>query len=169
MSTHSIICHICGYENTPETPLCIRCQAVLNVATRNVAPPPELDDTPKWGSKTARALFLHVHGSNESLSITLNDNVDIVIGRYDTINDQYPDIDLTSFDAENKGVSRRHSKFIYYNQVLRLEDLGSSNGTYINAQKLIPNQARLVRDGDEIRFGHIVATVQFGERDLDDL
>jgi predicted component of type VI protein secretion system len=55
----------------------------------------------------------------------------------------------------------------YKNGSLRLADLNSPNFTFLNNQKLIPNQSRILRDGDEIRLGRLVMTVQFGERTLE--
>ena len=40
-------------------------------------------------------------------------------------------------------------------------DLGTPNGTYLNGQRLIPNQARVLRDGDDVRLGHLVLQVKF--------
>jgi len=39
--------------------------------------------------------------------------------------------------------------------------VGSSNGTFLNGQRLVPNQPRVLRDGDEVRFGKLVAHIYF--------
>jgi pSer/pThr/pTyr-binding forkhead associated (FHA) protein len=44
-------------------------------------------------------------------------------------------------------------------------DNGSSNGTFLNEQKLIANQPRVLRDGDDLRLGFLVLTVHFIEVD----
>ena len=36
-----------------------------------------------------------------------------------------------------------------------------TNGTFLNGQRLVPNQPRILRDGDEIRLGHLVLYVRF--------
>ncbi|HEY1959959.1 MAG TPA: GGDEF domain-containing protein [Polyangiaceae bacterium] len=48
------------------------------------------------------------------------------------------------------GISRRHARVIVENNAVRIEDLGSSNGTLVNGQ-LIQNQG--LRDGDKIQLG----------------
>ena len=53
------------------------------------------------------------------------------------------------------GVSRRHSRLIFKNDGWMLEDLGSTNGTYINGVKITPNQPKSVINGDKLRFGKI--------------
>ena len=44
---------------------------------------------------------------------------------------------------------------------LTIVDMGSSNGTHLNGQKLMPHQPRVLRDGDEIRFGKLIAKIYF--------
>ncbi|KAB2855894.1 MAG: FHA domain-containing protein, partial [Anaerolineae bacterium] len=38
---------------------------------------------------------------------------------------------------------------------------GSVNGTFLNGQRLIPRQARIVHDGDEMRFGKLALRIYF--------
>ena len=38
---------------------------------------------------------------------------------------------------------------------------GSHNGTYLNGQRLIAHQPRVLRDGDDIRLGFLVLRVKF--------
>ena len=75
------------------------------------------------------------------------------IGRWDADNGIFPDVDLDAFDSEAK-VSRRHARIIYADSRFSIEDLGSTNGTYINrGRRLIPGNAHLLNDGDEIIVG----------------
>lgn len=75
------------------------------------------------------------------------------IGRWDADNGIFPDIDLDSFDPEAK-VSRRHARIVTKNGKFAIEDLGSTNGTYINrGRRLIPGNAQTLEDGDEIIVG----------------
>ena len=48
------------------------------------------------------------------------------------------------------GVSRRHARIVVENNAVRIEDLGSSNGTLVNGQ---PVQSQALRDGDKIQLG----------------
>jgi len=54
-------------------------------------------------------------------------------------------------------VSRKHCRFIIDNDVLRLEDLGSSNGTYHNGERI---QQAIINPGDTVQIGPIIFTVQ---------
>lgn len=75
------------------------------------------------------------------------------IGRWDADNGIFPDIDLDAHDPEAK-VSRRHARINYHNGKFSIEDLGSTNGTYINrGRRLIPGSPNILNDGDEIIVG----------------
>ncbi len=76
-----------------------------------------------------------------------------VIGRWDADNGIFPDIDLDAYDQEAK-VSRRHARILYRDGKYLVEDLGSTNGTYVNrGRRLLPGNAHLLADGDEIIVG----------------
>jgi len=75
------------------------------------------------------------------------------IGRWDADNGVFPDIDLDAHDPEAK-VSRRHARIMYENGTYTIEDLGSTNGTFVNrGRRLIPGSAQPIKDGDEIIVG----------------
>jgi pSer/pThr/pTyr-binding forkhead associated (FHA) protein len=75
------------------------------------------------------------------------------IGRWDADGGIFPDVDLDSDDPEAK-VSRRHARITFNDGVYLLEDLGSTNGTFINRGKRLPKGTRQpLRDGDEIIVG----------------
>jgi hypothetical protein len=160
----TLICPICGYVNPSNVKLCLRCQAALQFETHRIA---ELEDTsenqPRWGEKNSgQVLLLYVHGMNEPIEIYLEEGLEIVLGRVDTSGTSLPpNIDFTPYGAIEKGISRRHALLTYQGAVLKVTDLESANHTFLNNQRLVPYQARIIRDGDELRLGHLVMTAQF--------
>ena len=52
---------------------------------------------------------------------------------------------------ENIGISRQHCRLLWEDGRFKVEDMGSSNGTILNGEK-IPAAAE-VKDGDEIKIG----------------
>lgn len=75
------------------------------------------------------------------------------IGRWDADNGIFPDVDLDAHDPEAK-VSRRHARIIHEKGRYLVEDLGSTNGTFVNrGRRLIPGSAQPLNDGDEIIVG----------------
>jgi hypothetical protein len=82
----------------------------------------------------------------------LNDT-EAQIGRWDADAGIFPDVDLDTDDPEAK-VSRRHARITLNNGQYFLEDLGSTNGTFINrGKRLPPGQRQALCDGDEIIVG----------------
>jgi pSer/pThr/pTyr-binding forkhead associated (FHA) protein len=71
------------------------------------------------------------------------------------------DCDITLAVAH---LSRRHAKLIVLDGLLYVKDLGSSNGTYLNGEKV--TDARVKR-GDEIRFDTLVFGVMGPSDDMD--
>ncbi len=80
-------------------------------------------------------------------------NEESQIGRWDADNGIFPDVDLDAFDADAK-VSRRHARVIFRNGSHMVEDLGSTNGTFVNrGRRLLPGSPQVLTDGDEIIVG----------------
>jgi FHA domain-containing protein/zinc ribbon protein len=75
------------------------------------------------------------------------------IGRWDADNGIFPDIDLDAHDPDAK-VSRRHARIAYRGNVYMIEDLGSTNGTFVNrGRRLLPGSPQVLTEGDEIIVG----------------
>lgn len=75
------------------------------------------------------------------------------IGRWDADNGIFPDVDLDAYDPDAK-VSRRHARILRRPTGYAIEDLGSTNGTFVNrGRRLIPGSPHPLKDGDEIIVG----------------
>lgn len=61
-------------------------------------------------------------------------------------------------------VSRRHVKFIRHPEQVIVEDLGSSNGTVVNGERV--RGSRVVHDGDSIKVGSRVLTIRTPEDEV---
>src|SRR5260221_123841 len=80
-------------------------------------------------------------------------NDESTIGRWDADNGVFPDVDLDAHDSDAK-VSRRHARIVRNNGSYFIEDLGSTNGTYVNrGRRLLPGNAQILNDGDEVIVG----------------
>ena len=62
-------------------------------------------------------------------------------------------------------VSRKHCRFIMEDDTLRVEDLGSSNGTYHNGVRI---QEAVVQAGDTVQVGPVAFVVQINGVPADD-
>lgn len=63
-----------------------------------------------------------------------------------------PDIDVSGF-PNSEIVSRIHGRLVLENDDFYLEDLGSSNGTYINHLPLLEGNRHKLKTGDQISLG----------------
>jgi pSer/pThr/pTyr-binding forkhead associated (FHA) protein len=80
-------------------------------------------------------------------------NSETNIGRWDADSGIFPDIDLDEDDPEAK-ISRRHARIINHNGQYFIEDLGSTNGTFVNrGRRLLPGKRHMLQSGDEIIVG----------------
>src|SRR5687768_6702597 len=62
-------------------------------------------------------------------------------------------------------VSRKHCRLVRDGDILKIEDLGSSNGTFLNAHRV---QEALLSPGDSIQVGPIVFVLQVDGTPADD-
>jgi pSer/pThr/pTyr-binding forkhead associated (FHA) protein len=85
---------------------------------------------------------------------------EIVVGREDPISDIFPDLDLTNLGGMEKGVSRKHAVIHHSGSEYTVEDMGSTNGTFLNKKKVQPHAPETIKPGDEIRFGKLSLSVQ---------
>lgn len=82
----------------------------------------------------------------------------MLLGRASEAEDYRPDFDMTFYD-EGDYVSRRHARITKGRRGYFITDLGSSNGTTVNGQSLVPHNARSLRNGDRVKVGLVV--IQF--------
>lgn len=76
-----------------------------------------------------------------------------LIGRWDADGGIFPDVDLDQDDPEAK-VSRRHARIQWFKSEFTIEDLGSTNGTFVNrGARLLPGNKQTLKNGDEIIVG----------------
>lgn len=164
------LCPYCGFKNREGTLFCEECGQTLfgdaadaTTTTKQLQNvPDELGMKATWG--TARfspegSLIIHIRDATEPIILQPHD--EIFIGRHDSSSNTRPELDLAPYGAIEKGVSRVHACIRRSEDALTLVDMGSVNGTYLNGQRLTPNQPRVLRDGDEIRLGKLVVHIYF--------
>jgi pSer/pThr/pTyr-binding forkhead associated (FHA) protein len=92
--------------------------------------------------------------------VSLPDSSEVLLGRNDAVSGVYPDIDLTPYGGIEHGVGRRHLRLWLQQGQAYVEDLDSTNGTFVNGQRLNPNTPQPVQSGDELRLGRLVLRLQ---------
>ncbi len=113
------------------------------------SPPPA---TSSASSSVPRAKLVIQRGGTVGKEFLLTET-ESNIGRWDADGGIFPDVDLDQDDPEAK-VSRRHARIVCQDGQYVLEDLGSTNGTFVNrGRRLLPGNRHPLNDGDEIIVG----------------
>ena len=154
-----IRCPHCQKMNHRHNFLCRSCGNLLDI------PPQEsktglLNDTDALGYSddyfdANSILVLRVHGTEKIFQLQASQLAyGRVIGRNVSGTARTAHIDLAGCEP---GISRRHAQICYdpRNKVVRIKDLNSVNGTFINGQRLHPEEIRVLRHGDKIRTGKL--------------
>jgi len=105
-------------------------------------------------------ITLVVRGISESLS--LKEGQVALLGRADFRAGGFqPDIDLTAYGAQDRGVSRAHARLHVEEGRLYVTDLYSANGTRIRGERFEPEQPHLLNHDDEFMLGALPIRVTF--------
>lgn len=102
---------------------------------------PEVDDSPQ-----GLVAIFSVGGKPERAELAFRPKDRKAVGRS-------PENELRIDDAS---VSKMHAAFVFNSERrLLVADTGSTNGTFVNGQRIAYGQAQPVADGDTVRFGNI--------------
>ena len=118
-------------------------KSTLGITSEFVDAPTRFDT---WAS-------LHLIESGQILP--LGDRSEFTLGRISDAQPIMPDIDLTPFQAYANGVSRLHLVLKRNDKRVSVMDLGSSNGSYLNNERLKPNVEVLVHHNDILSLGKL--------------
>jgi len=152
LSDQPVFCGFCGQKIVATDMFCAFCGAKQPLAQQGIHSHSE-GYTP--AKLTAQLLII---GTNEleqpAFRLEKDDNL---VGRRDPMSNIFPEVDLSKFDPQTK-ISRRHARIWREGSEFMVEDLGSSNGTYIlpvvsDTMRLQPHQPQLLTSGDKIRLG----------------
>jgi predicted amidophosphoribosyltransferase len=152
-------CPACGSEVEAGDAFCSTCGYALK-APPAPAPVAEAAGAPPAPTPAPAGPRLVIADTGAEIPLPLDD--EILVGREDPVSGIYPQVDLTPHGGEEGGVSRQHARIIVEDGSYFVEDLDSTNFTFVNKQKLAPKTRQPVADGDEIRFGRITAVLRIG-------
>ncbi len=177
-----IKCQACGSEQPDNSQFCDECGTRINRQSEPLSVQTQISESPFYQPANVTSVGVppfveeNAESENSSVNAEKSDNKNIhgglliergnsvgkefvlvsdenYIGRWDADNGVFPDVDLDALDNEAK-VSRRHARIIRKNGIYTIEDLGSTNGTYVNrGRRLIPGTPHRLNSGDEIIVG----------------
>jgi CRP-like cAMP-binding protein len=125
----------------------------LQADGRSAAPArPILTPKPKAAGSAGTGTRFEVDGEGTLFAVQGDETL---IGRFDPVTEQMPDVDLTQVDLK-RSVSRRHARLVRTNEGFTLtEEVGALNGTFVNNTKLVTGRPHPVQDGDRVSIGMV--------------
>lgn len=117
----------------------------------------ENDGTMSLGNK--QEVILLIRGMVER--VVMEVGTSYKLGRFELGMNEPDEIDLTTYGAQDRGVSRVHAQLQIMEGIVHITDLGSTNGTFVNSTRLEPQTPIALRKGDEILIGRLAIQVLF--------
>jgi pSer/pThr/pTyr-binding forkhead associated (FHA) protein len=163
-----ILCPNCHHQEVAGALFCSECGAQLisadHMATQSISRntseilAPSLETAPApvttTQSSTSDAIVsLYLVDSGQILHLA--GRTEFTLGRVADSQPILPDVDFSPFEAYAQGVSRLHASLKIINQRVVITDLGSSNGTRVNGQKIMPHIDYLLNHGDVVALGKL--------------
>lgn len=150
------VCPACGADVTLGAAFCDFCGAAIETtaeAETAVAPAPQ-------PAPVAPALVSPTSGprlviSSSGAVIALPEGSEVIVGREDPMSGIFPEVDLSPHGGEEGGVSRRHLKITLADGQYAVQDLNSTNYTWLNQNRLQAGMPVVLRDGDDLRAGKV--------------
>ncbi|MFO7662019.1 MAG: FHA domain-containing protein [Chloroflexota bacterium] len=102
-----------------------------------------------------RPLELRVTFPGSDKSLTIRKAV-IQVGRADPADGYFPELDLSPYDGLDLGVSRRHAIIQWAEGGFCLVDQHSSNGTWLENERLVAGYTYPIPPRATVRFGHLL-------------
>jgi CRP-like cAMP-binding protein len=79
-----------------------------------------------------------------------------LLGRFDSVTGQSPEVDLTKED-QSRNISRRHARLVIKEgRFFIAEEIGTMNGTFLNGKKIANGVLTPIKDGDELTLCRLV-------------
>jgi FHA domain-containing protein len=156
-------CTTCGAANPAGETYCEDCGAALPGSTSEApipaptiadTPPPITQQAPSTPHEAVAAAAsgkprLEATESGQTFILSKDENL---VGRRSPVDGIFPEVDLTEADTDSY-ISRRHGKIIMGEQGAVYEDLGSSNGSFHNGNRLQQGVQTKLNTGDSLRLG----------------
>jgi hypothetical protein len=162
------LCGQCGYPYEADHLYCETCGHILPHAlggdpldmTYHFDVPTALAEDLQWGTS-----YFH---RRASLSFRLENDLvipvslrakSVILGRGMELSIEH--VDLNRYKGAELGVSRRHARIDQNREVLHITDLDSSNGTFLNRQRLVPGVPHILRNRAILQLAQLTLRVQF--------
>jgi pSer/pThr/pTyr-binding forkhead associated (FHA) protein len=162
-------CHVCKNKNDREALICVHCGASLDTFFPESATTRTTDVPVTITGKSAAWLYdetvvptgsiaIYVEGASKPVFSCSDD--EFVIGR--KVDDSSEALlDLSGLGGYHLGLSRRHAKIRRKGNGYEITDLSSSNGTWLNDERLTPNRPYPLANGSQLRLARMRLFIVF--------
>lgn len=181
-----IFCPECGSQHYPGTLFCDMCGAAVHPSARayletnraavaRMSPiragderyletPPALPRLPDEDAapRPIRPPALRVRIIHHDTEMTMR-GTHFNVGRTDPYSDFVPELDLTRFDGQSRGVSRRHATIRWDEAAFVICDNHSSNGTWLNGERLEAGREFPLPAASAVRFGGLLVQLTIAD------
>jgi hypothetical protein len=158
-------CPACKNRNGAEATFCIYCGAALEYRGNPSTTPQRMDTDLTFLSQVIEKAFVDtLEVPERGVALYLSDNVkaicimdedEFILGRKVGGEGKEKLVDLAPHEGYEMGVSKQHAKIHKTPDGYEIVDLGSTNGTWLNKQRLIPNRSYLLYSGAYICLGRL--------------
>jgi hypothetical protein len=169
-------CPVCKHKNEPTATVCAYCGSPLEYSqegpstTRrvnrkaeetNVLPQTTEEVFHKAFKPPKEGIAIYVKGF--AAPVEVRTEREFTLGRLLTGDAEEAFIDLKPFGGYENGVSRRHAAIRRTVRGYEILDLGSTNGTWLNKKRLIPEKPYPLHNGAQISLGRLQIFVIYQE------
>ena len=158
-----IMCPSCQHLETEGTIFCSECGVQLVSMDTLVTQTIQTDgmsgaavdaaEKARTGAQLTGWITLQLLDSGQILPLA--ERNEFTMGRVSEGQPIMPDVDLTPYRAYECGVSRLHAVLKKHNDKIMIMDLGSSNGTYVNGERLEVESEHSLEHGNIISLGKL--------------
>ncbi len=169
-------CPVCNSKNEPTATMCAYCGSPLEFSqvspttTRHVNGKEQettgrsqaVEETLKYSIKPPEE-GIAIYVKDYPAPVVNNNEGEFILGRHINEEDEQAFVDLKPFGGYENGVSRRHALIRRTDHGYEILDLGSSNGTWMNKKRLVPDQPYLLENGAQVYLGRLQIFVIYQE------
>ena len=162
MNTSRKLCRICQTENEDTATVCSHCGASLEGNSTRIVTIPEhmqtnaqlgnVESFMDVGSIPENGVGIYVAGASKPYYVHMYK--ELILGRTSEATLEAV-LDLSDLNAAEMGVSRRHAMIRRTESGFEVLDLASRNGTWLNAERLVPNKPYPFASGSQLRIGQM--------------
>jgi len=175
LDINEIFCSVCKNKNERNAVFCKHCGAALGYRPGEpAATTVNTGGLEKNGVKLPDSVIdkelipedgIAIYAAGTSKPIYLHFDKELVFGRTSD-KDEFDEslIDLTSLGGFQMGISRRHAVINRTEDGYVVTDLSSTNGSWLNNERLMPNKSYPLASGSQLRFGRMQVLILYHSR-----